>query len=56
MTQAQSAEALEAELAEAEADAGITHEVSDESAAAEGEGAEAGSAEGDAAAEGDSAE
>src|SRR6476469_430113 len=32
VTQAQSAEALEAELAEAEADAGITHEVSDESA------------------------
>jgi large subunit ribosomal protein L25 len=56
VTQAQSAEALEAELAEAEADAGITHETSDEGAA-EGESADAGSAEGDSApAEGDSAE
>ena len=49
VTQAQSAESLEAELAEAEADAGITHEVSDEDAAAEGDSAEGGSAEGDAA-------
>jgi large subunit ribosomal protein L25 len=57
VTQAQSAESLEAELAEAEADAGITHEVSDEDAAAQGDSSEGGSAEGDAApAEGDSAE
>ena len=57
VTQAQSAESLEAELAEAEADAGITHEVSDEDAAAEGDSAEGGSAEGAAAsAEGDSGE
>ena len=56
ITQAQTAEQLEAELSEAEADAGIVHEVSDEEVAAEAE-AEAGSAEGDAArAEGDSAE
>jgi large subunit ribosomal protein L25 len=55
VTQAQSAESLEAELAEAEADAGITHEVSDE-AAAEG-GTDEAPAEGDSApAEGDSAE
>ena len=54
ITQAQTAEQLEAELSEAEADAGIVHEVSDEEVAAE---AEAGSAEGDTApAEGDSGE
>ena len=57
ITQAQTAEQLEAELSEAEADAGIVHEVSDEEAAAEGEAAEGEGAEGDAAqAEGDSAE
>ncbi len=56
ITQAQTAEQLEAELSEAEADAGIVHEVSDEEAAAEAE-ASSGEAEGDAApAEGDSAE
>ena len=56
VTQAQSAESLEAELAEAEADAGITHEATD-AGAADGGSADAGSAEGDAApAEGDSAE
>jgi large subunit ribosomal protein L25 len=59
VTAAQSAEALEAELAEAEADAGIVHEVSDEEAAAESaEGEDEGDG-GDAespAAEGDSAE
>jgi large subunit ribosomal protein L25 len=64
VTQAQTAEQLEAELAEAEADAGIVHEESDEAiaeaGAAEGEaegqdvegeggGAEGGSAEGDSA-------
>jgi len=54
ITQAQTAEQLEAELSEAEADAGIVHEVSDEEAAAE---APSGDAEGEAApAEGDSAE
>jgi large subunit ribosomal protein L25 len=41
ITQAQSAEALEADLAEAEADAGIVHEASDEEVAA---GADTGSA------------
>ncbi|MFC7491294.1 MULTISPECIES: 50S ribosomal protein L25/general stress protein Ctc [unclassified Knoellia] len=52
VTQQISAEALEAELAEAEAEAGIEHEPTDEEAAeAEGEAAEG--AEGDAAAEGD---
>ena len=56
VTQAQSAESLEAELAEAEADAGITHEATD-AGAADGGSADAGSAEGDSApAEGDSAE
>jgi large subunit ribosomal protein L25 len=57
VTQAQSAEQLEAQLAEAEADAGIVHEESEEgaeSAAAEAETADAG--EGEAPAEGDSAE
>jgi large subunit ribosomal protein L25 len=55
ITQAQTAEQLEAELSEAEADAGIVHEVSDEEAAAEA--AEGESGEGDSApAEGDSAE
>src|SRR4051794_28483162 len=54
ITQAQTAEQLEAELSEAEADAGIVHEVSDEEAAG---GAEApAESEGDAPAEGDSAE
>ena len=51
VTQQISEEALEAELEEAEADAGIEHEESDE-AAAEGDSAEGDSAEG----EGDSAE
>lgn len=57
VTQQQSAEQLESDLAEAEADAGIVHEESDEDAAG---GAGGGSSEGDAgagdAAEGDSAE
>jgi len=58
VTQQQTAEQLESELAEAEADAGIVHEESDEEAeaaapAAEGEGADGGDA---GAAEGDSAE
>jgi large subunit ribosomal protein L25 len=53
ITQAQSAEQLEAELSEAEAEAGIVHEESDETA----EAAPAAAAEGEAApAEGDSAE
>ena len=56
ITQAQTAEQLEAELSEAEADAGIVHEASDEEVAAEAEAAGADSAEGDAPAEGDSAE
>jgi large subunit ribosomal protein L25 len=60
VTQAQSAEALEAELAEAEADAGIVHEESDEAAEgaapSEGEGADGGEAGDSGAAEGDSAE
>jgi len=52
VTQAQSAEQLEAELSEAEADAGIVHEESDEAAeASAGAGADSGEA-----AEGDSAE
>jgi large subunit ribosomal protein L25 len=56
VTQAQSADQLEAELAEAEADAGIVHEVSDE-AAAEGEGqGEPAEGEGETPAEGDSTE
>jgi large subunit ribosomal protein L25 len=57
-TQQQTVEQLESELAEAEADAGIVHEESDEAeaeAAAEGESAE-GDTEGAAPAEGDSAE
>jgi large subunit ribosomal protein L25 len=59
VTAAQSAEALEAELAEAEADAGIVHEPSDETVAeaqeeaaaedAEREGGDSGDAEGDSA-------
>src|SRR4051794_18665272 len=58
VTQQQTAEQLESELAEAEADAGIVHEESDEEAeaaapAGEGEAAEGGDAD---AAEGDSAE
>src|SRR4051794_18285853 len=60
VTQAQSAEALEAELAEAEADAGIVHEESDEAAEgaapSEAEGADGGEAGDSGAAEGDSAE
>jgi large subunit ribosomal protein L25 len=58
ITQQQTVEQLESELAEAEADAGIVHEESDEAeaeAAAEGESAE-GDTEGAAPAEGDSAE
>jgi large subunit ribosomal protein L25 len=61
VTQQQTAEQLEAELSEAEAEAGIVHEEGDEAA---GEGAPEGDAEGaaaegeggDASAEGDSAE
>ncbi|HET8666239.1 MAG TPA: 50S ribosomal protein L25/general stress protein Ctc [Nocardioides sp.] len=60
VTQQQSVEQLEAELAEAEADAGIVHEEGEaEGAAAEGAAAEGAPAEGaqdDAPAEGDSAE
>jgi large subunit ribosomal protein L25 len=60
VTQAQTAEQLEAELAEAEAEAGIVHEESDEAveaAAAEAEPGEAAEGEGgEAPAEGDSAE
>jgi large subunit ribosomal protein L25 len=60
VTQAQTAEELEADLAEAEAEAGIVHEESDE-AVAQAAAEAAASAEGDAAegqtpAEGDSAE
>jgi large subunit ribosomal protein L25 len=58
VTQQQTVEQLESELAEAEADAGIVHEESDEAAAeaeAEGEAAEGEAAEGDTG-EGDSAE
>ena len=56
ITEQISAEALEAELADAEAEAGIEHDESDEAEAAEGaEGAEGESAEGDAA-EGDDSE
>ncbi len=59
VTQAQTAEQLEAELAEAEADAGIVHEAGEEApAAAEapaeaGEGAEAGQADGEGESAGD---
>ena len=61
VTQQMSEEALEAELAEAEAEAGIEREESDEdiaeAAAAEGESGDSGDgAEGEAAAEGDSEE
>jgi large subunit ribosomal protein L25 len=60
VTQAQTAEQLEAELAEAEAEAGIVHEESEEAAAeaAEGETAQGETAEGEAEApaEGDSGE
>ena len=52
VTQAQSAEQLEAELSEAEAEAGIVHEESDEAAESAGDAA----GEGENAAEGDSAE
>jgi large subunit ribosomal protein L25 len=52
VTQAQTAEQLEAELAEAEADAGIVHEPSDE----EGEAVSAEAAEGEAAEAADGAE
>jgi len=56
ITQQQTVEQLESELAEAEADAGIVHEESDEAeAATQGESAQGG-AEGEAPAEGDSAE
>jgi large subunit ribosomal protein L25 len=63
VTQAQTAEQLEAELAEAEAEAGIVHEESDEAAAeaaagetAEGEGEGAGGEGGETPGEGDSEE
>jgi large subunit ribosomal protein L25 len=57
VTQQQSAEALEAELSEAEADAGIVHEESDaELEGGEGEGEAAEGENTEAAAEGDSAE
>jgi len=57
VTQAQTAEQLEAELAEAEADAGIVHEEGEEAAAeAPAEGAPAAEAAVEAAPEGDSAE
>jgi large subunit ribosomal protein L25 len=60
VTQQQSAEQLEAELAGAEAEAGIVHEESDaesaETAAAEGEGEGDADGAGEGAAEGDSAE
>jgi large subunit ribosomal protein L25 len=57
VTQQQTAEQLESELAEAEADAGIVHEESDETAeAAETEAAEGDAGEGEAPAEGDTAE
>jgi large subunit ribosomal protein L25 len=56
VTQAQTAEQLEAELAEAEAEAGIVHEESDEAIeAATAEAAEGEAAEGEAAAEGSEA-
>jgi large subunit ribosomal protein L25 len=56
VTQAQTAEQLEAELAEAEAEAGIVHEESDEAIeAAAAEAAEGEAAEGEAAAEGSEA-
>jgi large subunit ribosomal protein L25 len=60
VTQQQTAEQLEAELAEAEAEAGIVHEeheeVEEAEAPAEGESAETEAGEGEAAPEGDSAE
>jgi large subunit ribosomal protein L25 len=56
VTQQQTAEQLESELAEAEAEVGIVHEEADETAAAEGEPAQGESAGGEAPAEGDSAE
>ena len=59
VTQAQSAESLEAELAEAEAEAGIVHEESEEAAEAAAEAETEGAAEGEggeAPAEGDSTE
>ena len=57
VTQQQTAEQLEAELADAEAEVGIVHEESDEEAAAGTEGAAAGTeGEGEAPAAGDSAE
>ena len=60
VTQQQTAEQLESELAEAEADAGIVHEESDEAVEGEpaAEGAESGATEGEreTPAEGDSAE
>jgi large subunit ribosomal protein L25 len=59
VTQQQTAEQLESELAEAEADAGIVHEESDEAVAEAAEAAEAAEgdvAEGGAPAEGDTAE
>jgi large subunit ribosomal protein L25 len=56
VTQQQTAEQLESELAEAEAEVGIVHEEADETAAAEGEPAQGESAGGEGPAEGDSAE
>jgi len=59
VTQAQTAEQLEAELAEAEAEAGIVHEESEEAAEAAAEAETEGAAEGEggeAPAEGDSTE
>jgi large subunit ribosomal protein L25 len=56
ITQAQTAEQLEAELSEAEADAGIVHEASDEEVAAEAEAAGADSGGGAAGAPPDSSE
>ncbi len=59
ITQQQTVEQLESELAEAEADAGIVHEESDEAeaeAAAEAAEGDAAEGEGEAPAEGDSAE
>jgi large subunit ribosomal protein L25 len=56
VTQAQTAEQLEADLAEAEADAGIVHEESEDVAADVSEAASERPAEGETPAEGDSAE
>ena len=55
VTQAQTAEQLEAELAEAEADAGIVHEPSDEEVEAAAEAADAAEGEGETTTEGETA-